>query len=158
MQKISTCLWFHGNAEEAVTFYVSVFKDSRILQTSRYGEGGPYPKGTALALTFELEGVKFMALNGGVDFPFTVAMSLFVSCETQAEVDTLWEKLTEGGGAPGRCGWLKDRFGASWQIIPSAMGKLMSDPDPVKSQRVMKAMLGMNKIDLRLLEQAQRGE
>jgi len=136
-----------------MNFYVSIFKNSKILSVSRYGDAGPGPKGTVMTGTFQLEGQDFMALNGGPQFSFTPAISLFVSCETQEEVDALWEKLS-AGGEKGRCGWLKDKFGLSWQIIPTALGKLLSDPDPAKSKRVMQAMLQMNKIDVEGLKRA----
>lgn len=153
MQKITPFLWFDGNAEEAMNFYVSIFKNSKILSVSRYGEAGPGPKGTVMTGTFQLEGQQFIALNGGPQFSFTPAISLFVNCETQQEVDELWEKLS-AGGEQGRCGWLKDKFGLSWQIIPAALTKLLSDPDPAKSKRVMQAMLQMNKIDIEGLSRA----
>lgn len=153
MQKITPFLWFNGNAEEAVNFYVSIFKHSAVLSLSRYGDAGPGPKGTVMSATFQLEGQKFYALNGGPEYAFTPAISLFVDCETQQEVDELWTKLSEGG-EPGRCGWLKDRFGLSWQIIPTALGKLLSDKDPRKAGRVMRAMLQMSKIDIQGLQQA----
>ena len=153
MQKITPFLWFNGNAEEAVNFYVSIFKHSAVLSLSRYGDAGPGPKGTIMSATFQLEGQKFYALNGGPEYAFTPAISLFVDCETQQEVDELWTKLSEGG-EPGRCGWLKDRFGLSWQIIPTALGKLLSDKDPRKAGRVMQAMLQMSKIDIQGLQQA----
>ena len=157
MQKITTFLWFDNNAEEAMNFYVSIFENSKILSVSRYGEAGPGPKGMVMSGTFQLEGQEFMALNGGPHFSFTPAISLFVSCETQQEVDELWEKLS-AGGEQGRCGWLKDKFGLSWQIIPTALGKLLSDPDPAKSKRVMQAMLQMNKIDVEGLKKAYAGQ
>ena len=147
MQKITPFLWFDGNAEEAMKFYVSVFKNSKILSTM------PGPDGKVLTGTFQLEGQKFMALNGGPQFKFTEAISLFVDCETQAEVDELWNKLTEGGGES-QCGWLKDKFGLSWQIIPSALGRLLGDKDRAKANRVMQAMLQMKKIDIKGLQQA----
>lgn len=153
MQKITPFLWFNGNAEEAVNFYVSIFKHSAVLSLSRYGDAGPGPKGTVMSATFQLDGQKFYALNGGPEYAFTPAISLFVDCETQQEVDELWTKLSEGG-EPGRCGWLKDRFGLSWQIIPTALGKLLSDKDPRKAGRVMQAMLQMSKIDIQGLQQA----
>lgn len=157
MPKIAPFLWFDGKAEEAANFYVSLFKNSRITSVNRYGEAGPGPKGMVMAVTFELEGQQFMALNGGPQFSFTPAISFFVSCDTQQEVDYLWEKLSEGG-KPNRCGWLDDRFGLTWQIIPTALMKLMSDPDPEKSKRVMQAMLQMEKIDVKRLEQAHRAQ
>lgn len=157
MQKIITFLWFDDKAEEAANFYTSIFKNSKIENVSRYGEAGPGPKGSAMAVTFQLEGQTFIALNGGPVFSFTPAISLFVNCETQEEVDELWEKLL-AGGRKDRCGWLQDKYGLSWQIIPTALGKLMSDPDPAKASRVMKAMLQMDKIDIQALERAHRQE
>jgi predicted 3-demethylubiquinone-9 3-methyltransferase (glyoxalase superfamily) len=145
MQKITTFLTFDGHAEEAVNHYTSIFKNSKIIRMTRYGDGAPVPKGTVMSATFELEGQEFMALNGGPTFGFAQGISLFVKCQTQKEVDELWEKLCEGG-EPGPCGWLKDKFGVSWQIIPDALGELLGDPDPVKAQRVMQAMLAMKKI------------
>jgi predicted 3-demethylubiquinone-9 3-methyltransferase (glyoxalase superfamily) len=153
MQKIIPFLWFDGKAEEAANFYVSIFKNARIGATRRYGEAGPGPKGSVMSVEFELDGQQFIALNGGPQFTFTPAISFFVNCETQEEVDELWEKLS-AGGRKDRCGWLQDKFGLSWQIIPTALGKLMSDPDPEKSKRVMKAMLQMDKIDINGLKQA----
>ena len=157
MQKITPFLWFDSQAEEAANFYTSLFKNSRITGVSRCGEAGPGPKGAVLTVTFELDGQKFMALNGGPLFTFTPAISLLVNCETQEEVDELWEKLS-AGGEKSRCGWLKDKYGVSWQIIPTALGKLMGDADPRKSSQVMKAMLQMDKIDIKRLEQAYRGQ
>ena len=153
-QKITTFLWFDNNAEEAANFYVSIFKNSKILNMSRYGDAGPGPKGSVMTCTFQLEGQEFIALNGGPHFKFTEAISLFVDCETQEEVDTLWNKLTADGGAPSQCGWLKDKFGLSWQIIPSALMEMMSDRDPAKSRRVMEAMMQMSKIELQKLKLA----
>ncbi len=147
MQKIIPFLWFDNNAEEAINFYVSIFKNSKILSTT------PGQNGTIMAATFQLEGQEFYALNGGPMFTFTEAISLFVNCETQEEVDELWAKLS-AGGAESRCGWLKDKFGLSWQIIPTVLGKLMGDKDPVKARRVMDAMLQMGKIDIAALQQA----
>lgn len=155
MQKISPFLWFDGKAEEAANFYVSIFKHSKILAVHRYGEAGPGPRGSVMIVSFELEGQKFTALNGGPQFTFSPAISFYVDCETQAEVDELWEKLS-AGGRKDRCGWLQDKYGVSWQIIPSALGRLMSDPDPKKSSRVMQAMLQMDKIDIQRLEDAYR--
>ena len=157
MQKINPFLWFDGNAEEAAKFYTSIFKNSKIHTISRYGDAGPGPKGTAMVVTFELEGQQFLALNGGPQFKFTPALSLFVNCETQQEVDELWEKLSEGGRKD-RCGWLQDKYGVSWQIIPTTLGQLMADPDPKKSSRVMQAMLQMDKIDIARLQQAYQGQ
>src|SRR5437764_7592976 len=153
MQKITPFLWFNGQAEEAMHFYVSIFKNSKVISVSRYGEAGPGPKGSVMSCTFQLEGQTFYALNGGPLFSFTPAISLFVNCETQAEVDELWEKLSAGGKKE-RCGWLKDKFGLSWQVIPTALGKLMADKDAGKSQRVMQAMLKMDKIEIEQLQEA----
>lgn len=153
MQNITTFLMFNDQAEEAVKLYVSVFKNSKLGDVSRQGEGGPDGKGAFMSASFELEGQKFMAFNGGPHFTFAEGISLFVNCQTQAEVDELWEKLS-AGGEEGRCGWLKDKFGVSWQIIPSALGELLGSPDPAKSQRVMQAMLQMNKIDIAGLKRA----
>lgn len=155
MQKITTFLWFNDQAEEAANYYVSLFKNSKIGTVSRYGESGPGPKGSVMVVTFELEGQQFMALNGGPVFQFTPAISLLVNCETQQEVDHLWDKLS-AGGRKDHCGWLTDRYGVTWQIVPTVLGKLMSDPDPAKSQRVMKAMMQMDKLDIAVLEQAAR--
>ena len=153
MQKITPFLWFDGKAEEAMNFYTSIFKNSKIGRITRYGDAGPGPKGAVMSATFQLDRQEFMALNGGPQFKFTEAISFFVNCETQEEVDELWEKLS-AGGQKSRCGWLKDKYGLSWQIIPSALGKMLGDKDPEKSQRVMKAMLQMDKIDIKGLEQA----
>jgi len=153
-QKITTYLWFDNNAEEAMSFYVSIFKDSKIVELVRYGDAGPGPKGTVMAGTFQLEGQQFMALNGGPHFKFTEAISLLVNCETQEEVDDLWQKLTADGGAPSQCGWLKDKFGLSWQIIPAVLMEVLADKDAEKSNRVMEAMLQMSKIDINALKQA----
>lgn len=156
-QKITPFLWFDGNAEEAMNFYVSIFKDSKILEVTRYGEGGPGPKGTVMTGRFQLEGQPFIALNGGPMFKFTEAISLFVDCEGQEEVDRLWERLTASGGAPSQCGWLKDRFGLSWQIVPSVLPRMLADKDPVKAMRAMQAMLKMTRIDIAALQRAQEG-
>ena len=156
-QKITTYLWFDNNAEEAMNFYISIFKNSKILNIARYGDAGPGPKGTVMCGTFQLEGQQFMALNGGPHFKFTEAISLLVSCETQEEVDDLWQKLTADGGAESQCGWLKDKFGLSWQIIPTALFEMLSDKDAAKSKRVMEAMLQMRKIDLNALKRAYDG-
>ena len=153
MQKITPFLWFDGKAEEAMNFYVSIFKDSKVGRVTRYEEGGPGPKGTVMSATFQLDGQDFLALNGGPLFKFTEAISFFVNCETQQEVDELWEKLSAGGEKQ-RCGWLKDKYGLSWQIIPSVLGKLLQDKDAKKSKRVMHAMLQMDKIDIKRLHQA----
>jgi predicted 3-demethylubiquinone-9 3-methyltransferase (glyoxalase superfamily) len=157
MSTITPFLWFDDDAEEAMNFYVEVFGDAKVGEVSRYGEGGPGPAGAVMSATFELRGQQFMALNGGPDFPFTEAVSFFVACETQDEVDDLWEKLTKGG-EESRCGWLKDQYGLSWQIIPNALGELLNDPDPVKSQRVMQAMLQMGKIEIEGLRAAYEEE
>lgn len=153
MQRITTFLTFNNQAEEAVNLYVSIFPNSRILSINRYGEGAPIPAGTVMSATFELDGQQFTALNGGPHFTFSDGISLFVSCQTQEEVDELWAKLS-AGGSPGPCGWLKDKFGVSWQIIPTVLGELLGDPDPAKAQRVMQAMLQMSKIDIATLRQA----
>lgn len=153
MQKITPFLWFDGNAEEAMNLYVSVFKNSKVVSVTRYGEAGPGPKGTVMSATFQLEGQLFYALNGGPQYKFTPAISLFVSCETQKEVDELWNKLSAGGHKD-RCGWLQDKYGLSWQIIPTVLGKMLQDKNARKSQSVMKAMLQMDKIDIAKLKQA----
>jgi len=153
MQKITPFLWFDHQAEEAANFYTSVFKNSKILNISRYGEGGPGPEGTVMTVTFQLNGQEFTALNGGPIFKFTEAISFFVHCETQEEVDELWEKLSEGG-EEGQCGWLKDKYGVSWQIIPAALMEMLQDKDPEKSKRVMEAMLQMRRIDIKALRRA----
>jgi predicted 3-demethylubiquinone-9 3-methyltransferase (glyoxalase superfamily) len=152
-QKITPFLWYDGNAEEAMNYYVTLFKDSKILHVSRWADGGPYPKGTVMTGTFQLCGQTFMVLNGGPEFKFSTANSFFVNCDTQEEVDYLWENLSKGGKKE-PCGWLKDKWGLSWQIIPSALGKLMGDKDPAKSRRVMEAMLKMSKIEIRKLQEA----
>jgi predicted 3-demethylubiquinone-9 3-methyltransferase (glyoxalase superfamily) len=153
MQKITPFLWFDDKAEEAMNFYVSIFKNSKVGTVTRYGEAGPGPKGTVMSATFQLDGQEFFALNGGPHYKFTPAVSFFVNCETQQEVDELWDKLS-AGGRKDRCGWLQDRYGLSWQIIPSVLGKLLQDKDAKKSQRVMQAMLQMEKLDIKKLEQA----
>ncbi len=147
MQKITPFLWFNDQAEEAMQFYTSIFKHSKSGPVSRYGKGAPMPEGTVMSATFQLEGQEFMALNGGPVFAFTPAISFFVNCETQAEVDELWEKLSAGGEKQ-QCGWLKDKFGVSWQIVPTTLGELLGSKDPEKSARVMQAMLKMTKIDI----------
>jgi len=157
MQKITPCLWFEDKAEEAVTFYTSIFKNSKIVNIARYGEAGAEisgrPKGTVMTMTFQLEGQEFMALNGGPQFKFTEAISFVVNCQTQEEVDEYWEKLSDGGQEV-QCGWLKDKYGLSWQIVPTILGEMLNDPDPKKAERVMKAMLQMKKIDIKGLKQA----
>jgi predicted 3-demethylubiquinone-9 3-methyltransferase (glyoxalase superfamily) len=156
MKKITPFLWFDNQAEEAMTFYTSVFKNSRVVSMSRYGDAGPGPKGQVMTGTFELNGQEFMVLNGGPDFKFTEAISFFVNCETQAEVDDLWEKLS-AGGEKGQCGWLTDKYGLSWQIVPTALGEMLGDEDPAKVRRVTEAMLKMTRIDVALLKQAYDG-
>ena len=153
MREITPCLWFDMEGEEAARFYTSAFPDSRIVEVSRYGEGGPRPAGTVMTVSFELAGQKFLALNGGPEFTFSEAVSFQVSCETQDEVDAYWSTLSDGG-EEGPCGWLKDRFGLSWQIVPTRLPELLGDPDPERSQRVMTAMLGMKKIEIAELERA----
>ena len=156
MQKIMPCLWFDANAEEAVNFYTSLFENSKVLSMSRYGDAGPGPKGSVMVAKFELEGQEFMALNGGPRFQFTPAISFLVNCKTQEEVDGLWEKLSAGGKTQ-PCGWLQDRFGLSWQVVPTILGELLADKDPKRSERVMKAMLQMSKIDIAALKRAYEG-
>ncbi len=153
MQKIAPFLWYNADAEEAANLYVSLFKNSKITSTTRYGESGPAPKGSVMSVTFQLDGQDFFALNGGPQFTFSPAISLFVNCEEQQEIDKLWEKLSEGGKQL-ECGWLQDKFGVSWQIVPKALSEMLNDKDPVKAQRVMKAMLQMKKIDIVGLKRA----
>jgi predicted 3-demethylubiquinone-9 3-methyltransferase (glyoxalase superfamily) len=153
MQKITPFLWFNGNAEDAMHFYTSIFKNSKVGRITRWGEGGPGPKGAVMSVTFQLDGQEFMALNGGPQFSFSPAISFFVNCETQEEIDELWEKLSAGGQKQ-RCGWLQDKFGVSWQIIPSILGKLLHDSDPAKSKKVMQAMLQMDRLDISRLKRA----
>jgi predicted 3-demethylubiquinone-9 3-methyltransferase (glyoxalase superfamily) len=153
MQKITPFLWFDDQAEQAMNFYTSIFKNSKVVSISRYGEAGPRPKGMVLTATFQLDGQEFVALNGGPEFTFTPAISFFVHCETQDEVDELWEKLSKGGEKQ-QCGWLIDKYGVSWQIVPNVLGELLNDPDAEKSSRVMQAMLQMSKIDIAGLKQA----
>jgi predicted 3-demethylubiquinone-9 3-methyltransferase (glyoxalase superfamily) len=157
MQKITPFLWFNDQAEEAMNFYVSIFKNSKVLGVSRYGEGAPGLAGTVMTASFELEGQEFTALNGGPQFPFTEAVSFYVHCKTQQEVDELWEKLT-AGGEESQCGWLKDKFGVSWQIVPDALTEMLGDKDPEKAQRTMQAMLKMRKIDVKVLKMAYDGK
>jgi len=157
-QKITPFLWFDKQAEEAAQFYLSIFKNSKILHVSRYGDAGPGPKGSVMVVNFQLAGQEFTALNGGPLFKFSEAFSFVVNCENQQEVDEYWSKLTSGGGQESQCGWLKDKFGFSWQIVPTALGKLMSDKDPQKANRVMEALLKMKKLDIATLEAAARGE
>jgi predicted 3-demethylubiquinone-9 3-methyltransferase (glyoxalase superfamily) len=153
MRDLTPCLWFDTEGEDAATFYASVFPNSRILHVARYGEAGPRPAGTVMTVSFELDGQKFLALNGGPEFSFTEAISFQVHCESQEEVDAYWSKLSEGG-EEGPCGWLKDRFGLSWQIVPTRLEELLGDPDPERAQRAMKAMLAMRKIEIAELERA----
>ena len=153
MQKITPFLWFDDKAEEAMNFYTSIFNNSKAGSITRYGEAGPGPKGKVMSVTFQLDGQEFFALNGGPHFTFTPAISFFVNCRTQEEVDELWEKLS-AGGEKGRCGWLKDKYGLSWQIIPSALSEMLRDKDARKSGNVMKAMMQMDKIDIKKLKQA----
>ena len=156
MQKITPFLWFNDQAEEAANFYVSIFKNSKIGSISHYGDTGPGPKGSVMVVTFQLEGQEFMALNGGPNYSFTPAISFVVNCVTQQEVDELWKKLTEDGKEV-QCGWLTDKYGLSWQIVPTVLGELMQDKDPVKKERVMSAMMQMVKLDVEKLRQAYEG-
>jgi len=156
MHRITPFLWFDNQAEEAANFYVSVFDNSKIVRILRYGEGAPRPKGTVMTVEFELDGQAFIALNGGPHFKFTEAISFSVDCKSQGEVDRYWQKLSEGG-AEVQCGWLKDRYGLSWQIVPSGLPQMLADPDLEKSKRVMDAMLKMKKLDMPALEAAYRG-
>jgi len=158
MQKISPFLWFDSNAEEAVNFYVSIFKDSKIKDVSRYGDAGPGPKGQVMVMSFEIEGQEFVALNGGPRFKFTEAVSFVVHCNGQKEVDHYWDKLLEGGGQTQACGWLKDRYGLSWQIVPVEFFELMKDKDPAVRNRIMQAMMGMVKFDVEGLKKAAEGK
>lgn len=157
MHKITPCLWFDNRIEEAVNFYVSVFKDGKILETSRYGDAGPMPAGTVLTMRFVLNGQEFMALNGGPQFRFSEAISFVVECKDQAEVDYYWDRLTAGGGREDQCAWLKDRYGLSWQIVPEALPRLLGGPDKAGAGRVMQAMLKMKKIVVADLEKAYAG-
>jgi predicted 3-demethylubiquinone-9 3-methyltransferase (glyoxalase superfamily) len=152
-QKIMPCLWFDFNAEEAVEHYLSIFKSGRVVSTTRYGKTGPGPAGAVMTILFEIEGQRFLALNGGPHFKFTPAISLMVDCESQAEVDRLWDRLGEGG-APGQCGWLTDKFGVSWQIVPSLVPRIMQGGDPAAIERVMRAVMPMKKLDTEKLQQA----
>lgn len=157
MQKITPFLWFASEAEEAANYYTSIFKNSRITDIQRFGDGAPLPAGTVMTVSFELEGVPFVALNGGTGIAHTEAISFAVDCADQAEVDHLWDRLTENGGEPGPCGWLKDRYGMSWQIVPRRLTELLGDPDPGRAQRAVTAMLGMGKLDVAQLEAAADG-
>lgn len=156
MQKITPFLWFDRRAEEAANFYTSIFKNSKVVSVMRYGDAGPGPRGSPMSATLQLEGQEFIALNGGPHYTFTPAISFFVHCETQAEVDHFWEKLSEGGREV-QCGWLQDKFGVSWQIVPTVLGKMLGDKDPAKSKRVMQAMVQMIKLDIQGLQQAYDG-
>lgn len=157
MQKITPFLWFDHQAEEAVNFYLSVFENSKVLRTVRYGAAGPGPEGTVMTIDFLIEGQEFTALNGGPVFTFSQAISFVVKCKTQKEIDRFWTKLSQGGEQQ-PCGWLKDKYGVSWQIVPNVLLEMLNDPDPVKSQRVMKAMLKMGKLEISLLEKAYNGD
>lgn len=157
-QKIVTFLWFDANAEEAANFYISVFKDARITAIARYGKTGPGPEGSVMTVEFQLEGQEFLALNGGPHFKFTEAISLMVKCDSQAELDALWSRLTADGGREVECGWLKDKFGLSWQIVPTAFLASIKDPDREKADRAMAAMMKMKKLDIAALEKAYRGK
>jgi predicted 3-demethylubiquinone-9 3-methyltransferase (glyoxalase superfamily) len=156
MQKITPFLWFDDNAEQAAQFYTSVFKNSKILEVSRYGDAGPGAKGSVMVVRFQIAGMEVTALNGGPQFTFSEAFSLMVSCDTQKEIDEYWSKLTADGGKEGACGWLKDKFGFSWQIVPAQLGKLMAQKDPQKASRVMQALLKMKKLDIAALEAVSR--
>ena len=157
MQKITPFLWFDNNAEEAMNFYVSVFKNSKVLNVARYGDAGPGPKGTVMTADFELDGQEFVGLNGGPNFKFTEAVSFVVNCESQEEVDYFWTRLSEGGKTS-RCGWLQDKFGLWWQVTPTVLSELIRDKDPEKSKRVMEAMMQMDKIDIEPLQRAYEGK
>ena len=161
MQQITPCLWFDDKAEEAAKFYVSIFKNSKLGKIARYGEAGAEvsgrPKGSVMTVTFQLGGQEFMGLNGGPQFKFTEALSLVVNCKTQEEVDEMWEKLS-AGGEKGVCGWLKDKYGLSWQLVPTVVEKMFQDKDAKKTERVMKALLQMKKLDIKKLKQAYEGQ
>jgi predicted 3-demethylubiquinone-9 3-methyltransferase (glyoxalase superfamily) len=157
MQQITPFLWFDCQAEDAAKFYVALFDNSRILKVVRYGAAGPGPAGTAMTVAFELNGTKFTALNGGPLFKFSEAVSFVINCDSQAEIDRLWEKLTAGGGQESRCGWLKYKYGLSWQVVPTVLPELVSDPDAAKAQRAMKAMMAMGKLDIAALKKAHAG-
>ena len=158
MSSITNCLWFDGQAEEAAEFYVSVFPDSSVTAVSRYGEGAPFPAGTALTVEFQLNGTPYQGLNGGPHYTFNEAISFSIRCADQAEVDYYWDKLTADGGSEGQCGWLKDKFGVSWQVVPQALGSIMSRDDAAGVGRAMQAFMGMQKFDIAALEAAYRGE
>ena len=157
MSKITPCLWFDGKAEEAARFYTSIFKKSKMGAIARYGETGPGKKGSVMTVVFEIEGQEFMGLNGGPEFKFSEAVSFVVHCKTQKQVDRYWDRLLKGGGKPSQCGWLTDKFGLSWQIVPTVLQKMMKDKDPAKTDRVMKAVLGMVKLDVKALKKAYKG-
>lgn len=157
MPRITPFLWFDGEAEEAAQFYVSVFKNSRIGKVARYGDAGPGPAGSAMTVEFQLDGQQFIALNGGPDFKFNEAVSFSIECKSQEEVDEYWKKLTADGGEEGPCGWLKDKYGLSWQVNPTILGQMLSDPDRAKADRAMQAMLKMKKIDIATLKRAFEG-
>lgn len=157
MQKITPFLWFDNNAEEAMNYYVSIFKNSKVLKVTRYGDAGPGPKGTVMTAEFQLDGQEFVGLNGGPKFPFTWAVSFVVNCETQEEVDYFWEKLSDGG-EKSRCGWVKDKFGLWWQVTPTVLVEMIGDKDPERSQRVMEAMMQMDKIEIEPLKRAYEGK
>lgn len=157
MQKITPFLWFNDNLEQALEFYTATFKDSKVGRVTRYGDAGPGPKGSVMSATFELNGQEFYALNGGPMYSFTPAISFFIDCKTQEEVDYYWEKLSEGG-EKNRCGWLTDKFGLCWQVVPSILGELLGDPNPEKANRVMTAMLQMDKLDIKVLKAAAEQE
>jgi len=154
MQKITPFLWFDNQAEEAMHFYTSIFKNSKVGKVTRYGDGAPMPKGTVMTASFELDGLQFTALNGGPIFKFTEAVSFDISCKSQEEVDYYWEKLIAGGGQASQCGWLKDKYGLSWQVVPTVLHELLADKDRAKANRVMQAMLAMKKIDIGKLQEA----
>jgi predicted 3-demethylubiquinone-9 3-methyltransferase (glyoxalase superfamily) len=154
MSKIAPCLWFDGQAEEAARFYVSLFPDGAIGAISRYGASGPYPAGTALMVEFHLAGQRFQALNGGQQFKHSAAISLSISAKDADEVDHYWSALTANGGSEGRCGWLTDRFGVSWQVVPDGLGQVLSNPDPVRARKAMQAMMGMKKLDIAAMRAA----
>ncbi|RKP47717.1 VOC family protein [Pararobbsia silviterrae] len=158
MQTMSTFLWFNGQAEEAATFYTRIFRDARVKSVMRYGDAGPGPKGAVMTVEFEAFGQRFVALNGGPAFSFTPAVSFMIHCDSQTEIDALWDALLEGGGVPVQCGWLRDRFGVSWQVVPHALFDMLNDADAAKTTRVTRAMLRMVKLDLPALERAYRGD
>jgi predicted 3-demethylubiquinone-9 3-methyltransferase (glyoxalase superfamily) len=158
MQKITPFLWFDNDAEEALNFYTSIFKNSKSIKVSRYGEGGPGPAGSVMVAEFEIEGQRFLALNGGPRFKFTEAVSFVINCETQEEIDHYWSSLTADGGVESQCGWLKDKFGLSWQVTPTVMGSLMAGQDAAGSQRAMQAMMQMKKLDIKTLQDAYDGK